>query len=122
MQQERSKVVYEVNLIIDKEIEEEFKSWLPEHIQLILKIKGFIEARWFESDPVENNLDNNKTYYTVHYLLEDRESLQNYFDNHASELRKDGINRFGTKFSASRRVMILKNVFQSHSKKCSIKL
>ena len=39
------------------------------------------------------------------YTLESRAALQTYFDVHAARMREDGVARFGSRFTASRRVL-----------------
>lgn len=38
-------VIYEVNLSIDEEIYEQFKSWLKSHVKEMLQFPGFIKAQ-----------------------------------------------------------------------------
>ncbi len=37
-------IIYEVNLSIELELESAFIPWLKEHIEKILKLKGFVSA------------------------------------------------------------------------------
>ncbi len=92
--------IYEVNLTVTADIDS-FALWLDEHIREILRIDGFVSAEWFE---VEHDTPNEKQW-TVHYRLHNRESLDAYFTHHAERMRADGLQRFGGKFSATRRVL-----------------
>jgi len=99
-----SGVIYEVNLTIQNPIYNDYLEWLKPHIQEILHFKGFTKAEIvadFEKDAAEPDFK----HITVHYRLTDRESLQDYFDNHATKMREDGKKRFGEHFSAQRRVL-----------------
>ena len=131
--------IYEVNLRVLNEIAEEFEAWLDQHIKDILKIDGFASAEWFEVEedkeakqieeavrqavrldesvpvdireaaaaPVETK------HYSIQYRLLDRDSLDNYFTYHAEELRQDGLDRFGSKFAATRRIMKLYRIYDA---------
>ena len=51
---------------------------------------------------------NEKTTHDViscHYYVESRELLEKYFQNEAKELRKEGLDLFGGKFTAYRRIL-----------------
>ncbi|QDQ40331.1 DUF4286 family protein [Legionella geestiana] len=45
--------------------------------------------------------------FTVHYRLQNRDSLEHYFKENAAAMREDGLRRFGGRFSASRRILEL---------------
>jgi hypothetical protein len=96
-------VIYEVNLTINNEIFDEFYVWLIEHIELILKFKGFREADLAKEVMPENDITD-KTKLTVRYLLDCKDDLDNYLAKHAPAMREDGVKKFGDKFSASRRI------------------
>lgn len=93
-------VIYEVNLDINNEIFDQFKTWLIPHVNEIVQLKGFIEARILLEN---NNADKNKKI-TCCYLIDSHENLNNYLSHHAPAMRQDGIHKFGDKFSATRRV------------------
>ena len=100
-------VVYEVNCLVDKAISEAFQEWLPAHIREILTFDGFISAETFrilEDDQLSAR--ENSVGISVRYYLKDDEALNNYLDNHAERLRKDGKNRFADQLSATRRVLL----------------
>lgn len=96
-------LIYEVNLTVATEVAADYKSWLQDHIKELLEIDGFHAAKLYERDADEAG--GNGECWTVHYFLEDRAALNNYFDNYAAAMRDDGIKRFGGKFSATRRVL-----------------
>lgn len=131
--------IYEVNIRILAEAADEYAEWLDDHIRQILKIEGFVSAEWFEVEedqevraleqavrqavrldesvpvelreaaamPIETRL------FTVHYRLRDRQSLEHYLEFHAPAMRRDGVERFGDKFSATRRVMQVHKTFNA---------
>lgn len=102
-------IIYEVNLEVNAEIYEEYVPWLIGHIKEIVSFKGFKKAKLLE----ETDLDSAKTTrnLTIQYELDTRENLQEYFDLHAAAMRKEGNERYGGKFKASRRIFQLKNDF-----------
>jgi hypothetical protein len=99
-------IVYEVNLTVDADIADEYAAWLDSHIQEILTIDGFTAAEWFDVEA-----EGEQSHWCVHYYLHDRASLERYFANHAERMRADGLNRFGGRFSASRRILALRQGF-----------
>jgi hypothetical protein len=42
----------------------------------------------------------------VHYRLRDAAALDAYLERHAARMRAEAIERFGARFSASRRVLV----------------
>ncbi|WIO73051.1 DUF4286 family protein [Porticoccaceae bacterium LTM1] len=96
-------LIYEVNLTVNDDVAKEYKAWLKTHIDEILAIDGFHAAKMYQRDSDEAG--GNGECWTIHYFLESREALNNYFDLHAEKMREDGLKRFGGKFSASRKVL-----------------
>jgi hypothetical protein len=92
-------VTYEVNLVPDPAIEDEFDEWLDAHVVEMLRLPGFLTAvvRRAETD--------GGIQRTVQYELRDRESLDAYLRDHAAAMRQDGVDRFGPRFRASRRIL-----------------
>ena len=101
-------VVYEVNLTVQPEIVEDYGSWLEKHIHEIMKIDGFISAQWMVREE-----DGDGGRWTILYTLRDRDALENYQANHAKRLIGEGLDRFGGKFEASRRIMQEKKAFEA---------
>lgn len=95
-------VFYEVNIQIKIEIFEDYMMWLKEHVEKMLSFDGFEDAKVYEQvdndDPLIRNI-------TVFYSVKDHESLQSYFNKHASAMRNDGVQRFSGQFCAKRRVL-----------------
>lgn len=106
-------VIYEVNLTLKASIADEFRRWLKNHIQEILRLDGFLSADWFDVGALHaapaSGMEEpaNAKHWTIQYRLKDQISLDNYFKNHAPRLRQEGLDRFGSQFQASRRVMTL---------------
>jgi RNA polymerase-binding transcription factor DksA len=94
-------VTYEVNLVPAKEIEKEFDDWLEGHVVDMLRLPGFLTAVVRRSeDPVTGEIQR-----TVQYELRDRAALDAYLSDHAEEMRRHGLDRFGDRFRATRRVL-----------------
>ena len=96
-------VIYEINLSIDTEIYIAYKAWLNEHIIEMLKFPGFLKATVLNQTIDADDYDVQE-HVTVQYQLESAKDLQNYFDEHATKMREDGVNRFDGRFSATRRI------------------
>ncbi|KTD04047.1 hypothetical protein Lgee_0290 [Legionella geestiana] len=97
-------IIYEVNLSVDADILEEYVAWLQEHVRLMLQFPGFQSAEVFKEEVALNAPQH---AFTVHYRLQNRDSLEHYFKENAAAMREDGLRRFGGRFSASRRILEL---------------
>jgi hypothetical protein len=100
----KNMVIYEVNLMIDKEVFTPFQLWLKEHVKKMISLPGFIQAHILKPE-IENLSEQEQL--TVQYQLTDREALTTYFAQYASKMREDGINQFKNKFSTQRRVFTI---------------
>ena len=47
--------------------------------------------------------------WVVQYKVESRMELENYFDNHAKEMRQAALDRFCDGFSATRRILSIES-------------
>ncbi len=104
---EQARVLYEVNLAVDSDVEKEFLVWLSHHMDDMLKLEGcFLSAQCFKQQmsPEEQAKEPNKVHFTVHYRSANMDCLQTYFDKYAALLRGDALKRFEGKFSATRRI------------------
>ncbi len=107
-------LIYEVNIQADPEIANDYEQWLLPHIREILEIDGFIRADLTEVLPDDHDAPPGKKYWSVsvYYYIEDKASLERYYENHAPRLRREGIQKFGNRFTASRRVLEIKQSFR----------
>lgn len=96
-------IVYEVNLSVDWSIADEYRTWLAEHVRAMLALPGFVDAQRFD---VLQPPDAGRAQFCVQYRLRDAAALDRYLAEHAAAMRADGANRFGERFSATRRVML----------------
>lgn len=100
-------IIYEVNLLIDKEIDEQFQSWLNDHAKKMLQFPGFLQAQILK--PEEDDILNQKKL-TVHYQLDSHNSLLNYFEHFAAQMREEGLKQFKNKFSAERKIYEIQSI------------
>jgi hypothetical protein len=96
-------VIYEVALELDPRIVGEYDTWLELHMREVLACDGFETGRVLV--PEDGSADDGWVRRTVQYHVASRVHLQRYFDGPAAALRQQGLERFGTKFRASRRVL-----------------
>lgn len=94
-------VIYEVNLLINANIYNEFQLWLKEHAKEMLQFPGFIEAHILRP---ENEDTESQKKLTVQYQIDNQSSLTIYFNQFAPKMREEGLKRFKDKFSAERRI------------------
>lgn len=95
-------LIYEVNLSVEPTIADDFRAWLIEHVQDMLELPGFTDARILEVLDVE---DKRRVVFRTHYSLPDEAALDVYLRDHAARMRAAGITRFGDRFSATRHVL-----------------
>ncbi len=94
-------VVYEVNLSVERSIEKEFEKWLVGHINDVLSIEGFESAQWYQvTSDASTHIE-----WKVDYTLRDQASLDDYLEKHAPKLRQPAKDKFGSHFTAHRRVL-----------------
>ena len=93
-------VTYEVNLVPEPSIEDDFDEWLDAHVVDMLRLPGFLTAVVRRAEDADGGIQR-----TVQYELRDREALDAYLRDHAARMRQHGIDRFGERFRASRRIL-----------------
>lgn len=107
-------VIYEVNLAVDADIAPEFAHWLPRHIDEMLALPGFTGA-----DAAQELVDQSDLVkWCIRYRLSDQDALKAYIQSHAEQMRADGIQRFGKKFKAHRRILTPMAIADCAHKKC----
>lgn len=100
-------VIYSVDLDADASIEGPFDTWLRDHIADVLQFPGFLSAEILvEPAPLPGRIRR-----TVQYRLRDRASLDDYLENHASQLQRNGITLLGDRFSSTGRVLAHREEF-----------
>jgi hypothetical protein len=93
--------IYEVNVRLEKTIEADYRAWLSEHMEQVKQTGGFTSYAQFEVESEEANY----TRICVHYHALSREVITQYLLHQAPLLRADGMQRFGERFSATRRIL-----------------
>ncbi len=93
--------IYEVNLEITGDVAAEFVEWLPHHVAEVLALPGFIDAVIAREEMAGADIK----AWNVRYRLDNRKALDRYLDQHAERMRADGLQRFGDRMRASRRIM-----------------
>ncbi len=98
---ENEGVIYEVNLEADAEIAGPFDTWLRDHIADMLQLPGFQAAEILGDTAAPQG----KVRRTVQYRLRDQAALDDYLRFHAPRMRQQGVERFGDRYVADRRVL-----------------
>lgn len=101
-------IIYEVNVFVQRDIEDSYRAWLAGHIKEILALPGFLGAQSFD---VQQDEISDSVAICVQYGLQSQAALNDYLQHHAARLRADGVEKFGDSFRASRRVLINARVF-----------
>ncbi|EGV43737.1 DUF4286 family protein [Bizionia argentinensis JUB59] len=93
-------IIYNVTINVDPSIHTEWLSWMKTiQIPQVLATGNFKEAK-FSKILIEEDLGG--ITYSVQYRAHSRESLENYYQNHADNLRLEGLNKFADKTLAFR--------------------
>lgn len=95
-------VIYEVRIEAERAIAPDYRAWLERHVAEILALPGFTQAEVLAEDS-----DGARAIWQVRYHLESRAALERYLRDDAPRLRAEGIARFGSAVSATRRVLAL---------------
>jgi len=98
-------IVYEIRVCVAAEIAEAYREWLGEHVREILTLPGFQRAELLAEDSEAGLV------WVVRYHLASRAALADYLRDHAQRLRAEGLARFGERFSATRRVLEMRQEF-----------
>lgn len=104
-------LIYEVNLEVDEEINYKVAAFLQGHIEKMLSFKDFRTAYWYFRRPEdEDGSPPGKTLWTIQYVIDSREGLDDYLNNHAQRMRAETSEQFGDKINATRRILNLLGV------------
>lgn len=99
----QGELVYEVNIDLDAAIRADYLAWLDVHVAQICALPGFLGARILEvTDPAPAP---GRAGLCVQYRLSGPAALGRYLADHAPRLRAEGLERFGSHFAATRRVL-----------------
>jgi len=103
-------LIYQVTLRIDREASSEYASWLGAHMREIAAIDGFEGATWLEPESSLDPGEADSISWIVQYRLRDREALDRYLRDFAPRMREEGVRRFGSRFSATRDVFLVRDM------------
>ena len=104
-------IIYEVNLTVDHAIADEYAAWLDGHIREMLALPGFASAEWL-SDVDYDASEGSDPRWSIRYRLDSHDDLTRYFEQHAERMRAEGLDRFGTQFKATRRILRVHERFE----------
>jgi hypothetical protein len=98
-----SAAIYEVNLSVDADIAADFQAWLPGHLDDVIATGCFVSAQVFLE---QRATDTDDVAICVHYHAKSHAQIERYLEEFAATMRAEGQQRFGTKFRATRRVLL----------------
>ncbi len=101
-------VLYEVDYQAEAAIEGPFDTWLRDHTADVLQFDGFLSAEILDDDSVAPA---GRIRRIVQYRLRDRPALETYLREHAPRMRAQGVERFGERYTAERRVLAHREEF-----------
>lgn len=106
-------IIYEVNLTLDADIYQDYLNWLKPHMKKMLTFNGFLNA-----ELIENKESNGQKYYvSARYYIDNQSALEDYFNHYAKDMRQEGMDLFKNKFSASRNIYNIIEMFNCQKEK-----
>lgn len=116
--QENALIVYEVNLSIQNDVYRQHKNWFLNHIKEMVDSNDFIKVHIYEQlnlDPLDDTFT--KIYrLTARYYMKSYDILKKYLEKRAKNMRDQVVEKFGDKYTVSRRVLQLKNEIYASDK------
>ena len=108
--------IYNVTVNIDTSIQANWLSWMRnKHIPEMLALGQFSKAKLCK---VLINEEMGGVTYSVEYTVDSLNTLKNYYENNAEEMRKHGMELFQNKFVAFRTELeVIDEQFSINSKK-----
>ena len=98
-------IQYEVSLSVNSEIIPVYLKWLKAHVIEMLSFPGFENAVILDQmDPV---ITEEQHTLIVQYRLKDTNTFETYLQTQAKRMRKEGLERFGDKVKAVRRLSLI---------------
>lgn len=95
-------VIYEVALEVDPAIVVAYDTWLEGHMRRVLEQEGFESGHVFRSD---ETVADGWQRRIVHYHVRSAADLDRYLEQAASTLRAEGLDKWGDRFRATRRIL-----------------
>ena len=98
-------IIYEVNIELCSSIFDEYIIWLYKHVKEMLLFSGFTKAfilkECYNADTLES-IKNCKI--RVQYIINNIIYLEDYINNHAHNMRNNGLKKFNKKFTIIRKI------------------
>lgn len=101
-------VLYEIDYVAEAAIEGPFDTWLRDHTADVLQFDGFLSAELLDDDTAAPP---GQVRRLVQYRLRNRAALETYLREHAPRMRAQGIEKFGERYRAQRRVLAHREEF-----------
>ncbi len=114
MQAADRQLIYEVSLDLHPDIQSEYDAWLEDHVTEMLTIPGFLSAEISRIDPQEDPHDD-WPRRCIRYRVASQEVFDDYLQNHAPRMRALGVEKFGDRFRASRRILRDPAIYQAEA-------
>lgn len=93
-------IIYNVTINIDESVHDQWLQWMRnKHIDDVLSTGLFTSARMVK---VLIDEEMGGQTYSVQYFTDSRQKLEDYYKNHASRLRNEGLSLFADKMVAFR--------------------
>jgi uncharacterized protein DUF3667/uncharacterized protein DUF4286 len=93
-------LIYEVECLLDPDIVADYDAWLPGHVREVLACPGFHGA----SIEIPETPPGERQRRRIRYRVESVSALDHYLENHATRLRTETAQRFGSRVQCERRV------------------
>ena len=71
-------VIYEVELVVDGEIADDYLAWLRGHVMQLLELDGFVDASIDRRERLDEDSEADQVRFCVRYELRDREAFERY--------------------------------------------
>lgn len=97
-------ILYNVTVNIDFSVEEDWKLWMKnEHIPKVLATGAFVSNKMYK---LLNEIpEATGATYSIQYLCESMDKLDDYIENKAPALVREHIKRYGTQHVAFRSIL-----------------
>ena len=92
--------IYEVTLSVDREVAGDIDAWLASHVEEMLRLPGFVEAKVFALDDEQDRIRR-----VTHYYLVSAAALEQYLAGPAGTMRQATADKYSDRFDTSRRVL-----------------
>jgi len=95
-------IVYNVTVKVDNDILEDWLTWIQSHMPEVVDTGCFTGYSFFEL--LDPKVDEHRTF-VAQYFANSEADYERYINEFASEMREDGLMKFGDKFTAFRSIL-----------------